>query len=75
MNFQTSAENSQGQCRRDVTWQFVPDTSSSDRESSVARHSATVYDGQSVMMMTLSKEYLEPRGLDNVNLTFKMNVK
>jgi len=26
MNLQTTAENSQGRCRRDVAWQFVPDT-------------------------------------------------
>jgi len=33
---QTTAENSQGPCRRDVAWYFVPDTGSGDRKSSVA---------------------------------------
>jgi len=37
MSLQTTAVNSEGWCRRDVAWKFVPDMgSSSDRESSVA---------------------------------------
>ena len=37
MSLQTTSKNSmRGRCRRDVTSQFVPDTSSSDRKSLVA---------------------------------------
>jgi len=33
ISLRTTAENSQGRCRRDAAWQFVPDTGSGDRKS------------------------------------------
>jgi len=66
MSLETPApQNSQGLCRNDVMWQFVLDTDGGGQwqlEKLGRRQSTTVYDGQSVMMMMLSEDDLEPRG-------------
>ena len=60
MSLETTAENSQGQSRCSVV---VRSRHRQRRPEEFGRQqSTTVYDGQSVMMMTLSEDDLEPRG-------------